>query len=168
MVYQSISLAVRVFANGPGDHGSISGRVIPKTKKMVLDAYLLSTQHYNVRIKGKVEQSWEKNRAFPIPWCSRYWKGAFRSPSTKVANFTYLYILFFTILLVEWFILTTSQPGWVYFISRGLRIAYIVCLYLPFLCGILGFCMWLYDIMYLYLVLIIFTQIYLAKRWDPN
>ena len=47
----------RVFANGPGDQGSIPGRVIPKTKKMVLDATLLSTQHYTVRIKGKVEHS---------------------------------------------------------------------------------------------------------------
>ena len=47
----------RVFANGPGDQGSIPGRVIPKTKKMVLDAALLSTQHYKVRINGKVEQS---------------------------------------------------------------------------------------------------------------
>ena len=28
-----IGLAVRVFANGPGDQGSIPGRVIPKTKK---------------------------------------------------------------------------------------------------------------------------------------
>ena len=33
------------------------GRVIPKTQKMVLDADLLCTQHYKVRIKGKVEQS---------------------------------------------------------------------------------------------------------------
>ena len=33
--------AVRVFANGPGDLGSIPGRVIPKTLKMVLDTTLL-------------------------------------------------------------------------------------------------------------------------------
>ena len=45
-----------VFANGPGDRGLIPGRVIPKTQKMVLDAALLNTQHYEVRIKGKVEQ----------------------------------------------------------------------------------------------------------------
>ena len=37
----------------------IPGRVIPKTQKMVLDAVLLSTQHYKVKIKGKVEQSRE-------------------------------------------------------------------------------------------------------------
>ena len=47
----------RVFANGPGDQGSITGQVIQKTQKMVLHAALLNTQHYKVRIKGKVEQS---------------------------------------------------------------------------------------------------------------
>ena len=49
-----------VFANGPGDLGSIPDHVIPKTLKMVLDTSLLNTQHYKVRIKGKVEQSKEK------------------------------------------------------------------------------------------------------------
>ena len=53
----------RVFANGPGDRGSISSRVIPKTLKMVLGAALLSTQHYKVRLKGKVEPSWEWSSA---------------------------------------------------------------------------------------------------------
>ena len=48
-----------MFANGLGDRGSIPGRVIPKTQKMVLDAALLIIQHYKVRIKCKVEQSWE-------------------------------------------------------------------------------------------------------------
>ena len=38
----------RVFANCPGDNGSILGRVIPKTQKMVRDAALLNTQHYKV------------------------------------------------------------------------------------------------------------------------
>ena len=55
----------RVFANGPGDRGSIPGCVIPKTQKMVLDAALLSTQHYKVRIKGKVAQSKERSSALP-------------------------------------------------------------------------------------------------------
>ena len=55
----------RVFNNGPGDKGSIPGRVIPKAQKMVLDAALLHTQHYEVRIKGKVEQSREWSSAFP-------------------------------------------------------------------------------------------------------
>ena len=73
-----IGLAIRVFANGPGDLGSIPGRVIPKTQKMVLDASLLNTQHYKVRIKGKVEQSWEGVAPSPTPWCSSYRKGSLR------------------------------------------------------------------------------------------
>ena len=56
-----IGLAVRVFASGPGDQSS----VIPKTQKTVLDASLLNTQHYKVRIKGKVEQSRERSNARP-------------------------------------------------------------------------------------------------------
>ena len=36
-----------------------------RLKKMVLDATLLNTQHYKVRIKGKVEQSREKSSALP-------------------------------------------------------------------------------------------------------
>ena len=35
----------RVFTNGPGDRGSIPGRVIPKTQKIVLDAVLFNTHH---------------------------------------------------------------------------------------------------------------------------
>ena len=67
-----------LFANGPGDLGSISGRVIPKTQKMVLDASLLNTQHYKVRIKGKVELSREGVAPSPTPWCSSYRKGSLR------------------------------------------------------------------------------------------
>ena len=55
----------RVFANGPGDRGSIPGRVIPKTQRIVLDTSLFNTQHYKVRIKGKVEQSMERSGTLP-------------------------------------------------------------------------------------------------------
>ena len=54
-----------MFVNDPEDLGSIPGCVIPKTQKMVLDAALLNTQHYKVRIKAKVEQSRERSSAFP-------------------------------------------------------------------------------------------------------
>ena len=37
----------------PGRPGSIPGRVIPKTQKMIFDASLLKTQYYKIRIKGK-------------------------------------------------------------------------------------------------------------------
>ena len=54
-------LRSRVFANGPLDRGSISGRVIPKTQKVVLDTSLVNTQQYKVRIKGKEEQFKERS-----------------------------------------------------------------------------------------------------------
>ena len=54
------------FWNGPGDWGSIPGRVIPKTLKMILDTWcLLNTQHNKVRIKGKVDQSKKKSSTLP-------------------------------------------------------------------------------------------------------
>ena len=81
----------RVFTNGLGDRGSIPGLVIPKTQKMVLDTSLLSTQHYKVRIKGKVEQSREWSSTLPYNGVVTIEKGAFGSPSTKVANFTFYF-----------------------------------------------------------------------------
>ena len=69
-------LMVGVFANGPGDQGSIPGRVIPKTQKMVLDAALLNTQHYKVRIKDKIVQSREGVVPSFTPWCRSNRKGS--------------------------------------------------------------------------------------------
>ena len=62
---QAIGLMGRVFASGPGDRGSVLGRVIPKIQKMVLDAALLNTQFYKLAIKGKFEQSRERSSALP-------------------------------------------------------------------------------------------------------
>ena len=79
------------FANGLEDQGSIPGWVIPKTQKIVLDATLLSTRHYKVRIKGKVEQSREWSSALPYNLgVVAIEKGAFGSPLSKVTNFTLL------------------------------------------------------------------------------
>ena len=55
----------RVFANGPGDQGSIHRWVMPKNQKIGLGAALLNTLHYKVWIKAKVEQSKEKSSALP-------------------------------------------------------------------------------------------------------
>ena len=62
---QAIGLMSRVFADDLGDLSSIPGWVIPKTQKIVLDATLLSTQNYKVRIKGKVEQSRKWSSTLP-------------------------------------------------------------------------------------------------------
>ena len=60
-----IGLVGRVSANDPEDLGSIPGRVIPKTLKMVLDTSLFNTQQYKVLIEGKVKQSGERSSALP-------------------------------------------------------------------------------------------------------
>ena len=57
-----ISPMSRVFANVLRDRDSIPGWVIPKTQ-MLLDAALLTSQHYKVEIKVKVERSWEWSSA---------------------------------------------------------------------------------------------------------
>ena len=55
---------------------------------MVLDATLLNTKHYKVRIKGKVEQSRESSSTLskhpPLH------RGVGEVTTEKVANFTYL------------------------------------------------------------------------------
>ena len=55
----------RVFANGPGDRGSIPDPVVTKNSKNGTWSVLLNIQHYKVRIKGKVEQSTELSSALP-------------------------------------------------------------------------------------------------------
>ena len=53
------------FANEQGDWGSVPGRVIPKTQKMVLNTSWLNTLYYKVLFKSKVEQSRERSWAHP-------------------------------------------------------------------------------------------------------
>ena len=61
-----------VFANGPGDLGSIPGRIIPKTLEMVYDTSLLNTQQYEVCIKGKWSNLEKGVAPSPTPQCSSY------------------------------------------------------------------------------------------------
>ena len=75
-VLQAIGLMSRVFANGPGDRGSIPGQVIPKTQKCYLmqPCLWLSIIRYGSRVK------WSNavNGVAPssTPWCSIYRKGS--------------------------------------------------------------------------------------------
>ena len=60
---------------------------------MVLDTSLLNTQQYKVRMKGKVEQSRERSTTLHLHLSVvAIEKGAFWSPSTTVANFTFTYL----------------------------------------------------------------------------
>ena len=72
--------------------GSILGRVIPKTQKLVLDPSLLNTQHYKGWIKGKsgAIQGKEYPLSLHLGVVATY-KGAFGSPST-IVNYIYIYI----------------------------------------------------------------------------
>ena len=63
---------VKVFVNASGDQGSNSSRVIPKTRRMVLDAFLLNMQDYKIRIKGKWSNPGKGIAPFPTPQCSNY------------------------------------------------------------------------------------------------
>ena len=83
----------RVFANGPGDLGSI-----PKTLKMVLDTSLLNTQQYKVRIEGEVEQSREKISVLPYTSVQELLKReppgclSRESPTATIYIYIYIYI----------------------------------------------------------------------------
>ena len=46
LIFYIIGLVGRVSTNGQEDMGSIPGRVIPKTLKIVLDTSLLNAQQY--------------------------------------------------------------------------------------------------------------------------
>ena len=64
--------------NGSGDQGSIPGRVIPKTEKIVLNAALLNSQHYKVQINVKWSNQGKGVAPSSIPRCCSYWKRSFR------------------------------------------------------------------------------------------
>ena len=68
---------------------------------MVLDAILLNTQHYKVRIKGKMEQPRERYSTLPYTSVVAIEKGAFGLPLTMVANYTYTHTSCFTILTLR-------------------------------------------------------------------
>ena len=94
-IYISVNKS-RVFSNGPGDQGSIPGRVIPKCQKMVLDAALLNNLHYKVKYSNPGNEV----ASSPTPRCSRYRKGSPRV--TTVANlyiYIYIYIPYFSLFL---------------------------------------------------------------------
>ena len=71
----NVGIIVRVYANGPGDLGSISGRVIPKTQKwyLILPCLTLSIIRYGSTVKWS--NPGKGVAFFPIPWCSSYRKG---------------------------------------------------------------------------------------------
>ena len=97
-----IDLMVRVFANGPGNRGSIPDRVIPKTQKwnFIPPGLSLSIIRYgfmvSLTIQGKCVAATEK--------------GVFESPSTTVSQLIYIYIYIYHVPLAR-ISLTLYRPS---------------------------------------------------------
>ena len=91
-----------MFVNCLGDQSSIPGRVMPKTQKWYWIPPCLTLSI--IRSGSKVKWSNPGNGVVPssTPWSGSYWKGAFGSPLTKVANFT------FYLLSIKW----VKNKGW--------------------------------------------------------
>ena len=84
-----------MFTNGQEDQGSIPSRVIPKTQKWYLmpSCLTLSIIRCGLRVSGAIQ----RNELYHLPYFGLVVieKGAFRLPSTTVANlliFIYIYI----------------------------------------------------------------------------
>ena len=92
LVISLIGPVGRVFANGPGDRGSIPSRVIPKTFKMVLDTSLLNSQHYKVLSRVKWSNPGKRVALTPTPRCSSYWKGSLLVALDYSHQLYYIYI----------------------------------------------------------------------------
>ena len=75
-LHRLIRLVGRVFANGPGDLGSIPGHVITKILKCYLipSCLTLSNIRYVSRVKWRNQG--KGVAPSPTPWCSSYWKGS--------------------------------------------------------------------------------------------
>ena len=88
-----------------------------KLKKMVLDASLLNTQHYKVRIKGKVELFREGVAPSPTPWCSSYRKGSLRVTLDYGRQLYFYFILYILLPFVNF--LSTLQSGLITITNRN-------------------------------------------------
>ena len=62
-----------------------------ETQEMVLDASLINTQHYKVRIKGK-EQTTKRSNALPYLLVLLPYKKALGRPRLLSAQYIYIYI----------------------------------------------------------------------------
>ena len=75
-VVHQLFLLDYVFANGPGDKGSIPYRVIPKTQKWYLISPCLTFSI--IRYRSRIKWSNQKKGVAPssTPQCCSYWKGS--------------------------------------------------------------------------------------------
>ena len=98
----SLASGVECSPNGPGDRGSIPGRVIPKTLKqyLILPCLTLSNIRYVSRVKwcnpGKGAAP------SPTPQCSSYWKGSLQ---VALNNGRQLYLLYLHFYIHTWMLI---------------------------------------------------------------
>ena len=94
---------------------------------MVLDTSLLNTRQYKVRIKGKVEQFWERSIALPLHLgVVAIEKGAFWLPSTKVPNFLLTQIILYNIS----YSLATIVANFTYYITIHMCVNIFLYIYI--------------------------------------
>ena len=95
-----IGLVSRVFANGPGDQGSIPSCVIPKTLKLYLIPPCLTLS--NIRYISRVKWSNPGKRVVlsPTPRCSSYWKRSLRVALNYGRQLLYYYDIYIYIYTV--------------------------------------------------------------------
>ena len=136
--YMYFGPAVRVFANGPGDLGSIPGRVIPKTLKWYLipPCLTLSIIRYGSRVKWSNPG---KGVAPPLHLgVVAIEKGALGSPSTMVANFIYIYIQIYILTFMN----TYASCIYIYI---------YIYIYMHIICMNLEMLLYIYIYIYIYI-----------------
>ena len=101
-------LVGRVLANGPGDRVSISGRVIPKTLKMIHDTSLLTLSNIRYISMVKWSNPGKGVPLFPSSLCSIYWKGSLLFALDYGRQLYLLYCCWEILRFANW--LTTSHP----------------------------------------------------------
>ena len=79
----------RVFTNGPGDLGSLPGRVIQKTQKWYLMPPCLTLSFIRYEWRVKRINPGKGVTLLPTPRCSSYWKGRLRVTLSNFTFFTY-------------------------------------------------------------------------------
>ena len=102
MIFLYYHFVRRVFANGPGDLGSIPGRVSYQRLlkwNLIPPCLTLSIIRYGSRVKWSNPGNGVARPPLHLGVVAIE-KGAFGSPSTMVANFTLLYILSFGLVRV--------------------------------------------------------------------
>ena len=110
---RAVGLMSRVFANSPGDRFQSQVESYQRLQKMVLDAALVNTRHYNVRVK------WISpgNEVAPSPTlrgCS-YWKRRLSGqPRLRTKVTTYIPTNLPTFIFGIWCASRWSEGEWIY------------------------------------------------------